>query len=330
MSLKVSDSDNPQIVEIAALAEVAVSTALRVLSGRSNVSVETTERVFEAHRQLTGGASQRYAISPSRQKRIIPPSQSASKQSDVARFAGVGAATVSRALRGDGLVSHEKLQRILRAARELNYVPDRGAQSLRGKGPGIVGVMIPSFEDSFMRYVEAIERVVRFRGSLLTLALSHHDENIIRNSFRDLVLREAEGLVLIHPEAIQPELLEEIKRSAVPVVWVSNVGSLYINSCSGFDQEASNRDQRKIAGADSRVRSPAEQEELDSPARAAALLTSALRSRSHQSAPKQSDVARLADVGAATVSRTLRGERGVSKEKVRRILEAARELNYVQ
>ncbi len=237
---------------------------------------------------------------------------------------------MSRALRGDGLVSEEKLQRILRAARELNYAPDRAAQSLRGTGAGLVGVIIPSFEEGFMRYVEAIERVVSFRGSLLTLALSKNDRSTIRHSVNDLALRKADGLVLVHPDAMDSELLEEIKHSVIPIVWVSDVGSTYVNPGSGLAQETPRRNQVKAADAEIGVRSPVEQEELDSPAYAAAVLTSALRSRSARNAPKQSDVARLADVGCTTVSRALRGDGGVSKEKVQRIVKAARELNYDQ
>ncbi|MCI8582977.1 MAG: LacI family DNA-binding transcriptional regulator [Dorea sp.] len=77
---------------------------------------------------------------------------------DVAKRAGVGIATVSRALNGTGYLSEESRTRIERAVKELNYIPNERARNLSRKRTGIIGVLIPDFQtpfyDAFIRQVE--------------------------------------------------------------------------------------------------------------------------------------------------------------------------------
>ena len=275
---KVAQED-PQIVEIAQLADVALSTALRVLGGKSNVSAATAKRVLDAHRQLSGGTSQHYAISSSRRKKIVQPAIGIAKQSDVARIANVGLATVSRALRGDGFVSKEKLERILTAARELNYVPNRAAQTLRGSDAGMVGLIIPSFEEPFMRFVETIEGVVSLQGALLTLTCSHSSEPNILKLARDLSVRKADGFVLVHPTPLGSELIKELRQCIVPIVWVNAVSSIYLNPSEGLEQESSVSSWTELVNGEALMHVSPKQEEPGLPSQAAAVLANVLRSR---------------------------------------------------
>jgi LacI family gluconate utilization system Gnt-I transcriptional repressor len=63
---------------------------------------------------------------------------------DVARLAGVGAITVSRALRDPSQVSEALRTSIDRAVRELNYVPNLSARALASIRTDVVGVLVPS------------------------------------------------------------------------------------------------------------------------------------------------------------------------------------------
>ncbi|GGB01224.1 transcriptional regulator [Brucella endophytica] len=66
------------------------------------------------------------------------------KLSDVAKAAGVSAATVSRALRNPDIVSEKVRERIERVIEELGYVPDPAASALASARTDVVGVLIPS------------------------------------------------------------------------------------------------------------------------------------------------------------------------------------------
>jgi DNA-binding LacI/PurR family transcriptional regulator len=64
---------------------------------------------------------------------------------DIAYRAGVSQATVSRALRGSGLVSAETRAKIAAIARELNYKVDKNASSLRRQRAETIALLL--FED---------------------------------------------------------------------------------------------------------------------------------------------------------------------------------------
>lgn len=76
----------------------------------------------------------------------------------VAKKAGVGAGTVSRALNGSGYVAEETKKKIMEVVEELGYKPNELAKNLLKNRSGIIGVMVPDLENPFfakmMRYFE--------------------------------------------------------------------------------------------------------------------------------------------------------------------------------
>ena len=67
---------------------------------------------------------------------------------DVAKHAGVSAASVSYVLNGINKVSDETKERILTAVKELNYEPNLTAVSLSKQKSNMIGVMFPLTDDS--------------------------------------------------------------------------------------------------------------------------------------------------------------------------------------
>lgn len=78
---------------------------------------------------------------------------------DVAREAGVGLGTASRALNGSGSVSIKSRDRVLEAAKKLNFVPNQMARNMRKQSTGCVALIIPTiyhtFFSKFAFYCEA-------------------------------------------------------------------------------------------------------------------------------------------------------------------------------
>src|SRR2546426_10920077 len=60
---------------------------------------------------------------------------------DVARRAGVSIASVSRVLNGQGSPRAETRERVMRAVRELSFVPDGAARALSNGLKEVVGVV---------------------------------------------------------------------------------------------------------------------------------------------------------------------------------------------
>jgi LacI family transcriptional regulator, gluconate utilization system Gnt-I transcriptional repressor len=95
---------------------------------------------------------------------------------DVARRAGVGESTVSRVLRNKGSVSQTTREKILKAAADLNYVPNRIAGTLASMTSKLVGVVIPSVGNTVVPEVLAgANQVLEDAGFQPVIGVSNYD-----------------------------------------------------------------------------------------------------------------------------------------------------------
>lgn len=135
---------------------------------------------------------------------------------DVAQRAGVGIATVSRALRGSGSVRAETRQRILRAAQELNFTPSRLGVSLAEGRHAANGIVFPSLTGPY--YAEVLlgyEEVASELGRSVII-LSTQGRRAVQDLVRDLAGR-VDGLVIFGRTAAY-EVVTELVASGKPTV----------------------------------------------------------------------------------------------------------------
>ncbi len=74
----------------------------------------------------------------------------------VAQRAGVTIGTVSHVINGTAPISKETTERVYAAIKELNYIPNVMAKSLRSKKNYTVGLMIPNLNNSFHSKVTSV------------------------------------------------------------------------------------------------------------------------------------------------------------------------------
>ncbi|RKN44023.1 LacI family DNA-binding transcriptional regulator [Streptomyces hoynatensis] len=95
---------------------------------------------------------------------------------DVARLAGVSAATVSRVTNGRGNVAPGLAERVRRAMAELDYRPNAAARKLRRSPGSLWAVVISDIGNAFFTsLVRGIEDVAQERGFSLVLCNSDED-----------------------------------------------------------------------------------------------------------------------------------------------------------
>lgn len=139
---------------------------------------------------------------------------------DVAAFAGVGIATVSRVLNGRANVADATRERVLEAIRVLDYRPSSVARNLSLKRTLVVGVVMP-----FLTEASQIERV---RGIVTALASSPYDLALFdvesadrqRRAFRLLAdAHRTDGLLVL--SLIPPgEEVRRLRIEGIPCVLV--------------------------------------------------------------------------------------------------------------
>jgi LacI family transcriptional regulator len=108
---------------------------------------------------------------------------------DVARRAGVSAATTSRVLSGNGIVSEELRLRVLSAAEELNYVPDGVARSMSRRRTLTLGLVVSDVTNPFFT---AVARGVEDTGQRhgYSVFLCNTDQEVEKERAYLLSLRE--------------------------------------------------------------------------------------------------------------------------------------------
>jgi LacI family transcriptional regulator len=123
---------------------------------------------------------------------------------DVAAAAGVGVATVSRVLSGTGSVSPRTRDRVLRAARELDYRPSALGRSLKLRRTGSIGLLIPDITDPYCAgLVAGVLDCARSLGEHVILDVSHDDGAREAEIVDRLVEQRVDGIIAmpIHADA---------------------------------------------------------------------------------------------------------------------------------
>lgn len=119
---------------------------------------------------------------------------------DIARHAQVHLSTVSCILngsRGSTRVSEETRQRVLEAARALDYTPNRVAQQLKNRRSQIVGLLVGGLENPFFaRMVSLCSEALERKGYDVVLAVRRSDEANDLHLLQALVSRQLDGILL--------------------------------------------------------------------------------------------------------------------------------------
>ena len=137
---------------------------------------------------------------------------------DVARFAGVSTATVSRCLNAPEQVQEKTRDKVLAAVAELGYSPNFSAQSLAAKRTNTIGAIIPTMDNAiFARGLQAVQEELGRVGATLLVASSSYRRDLEADQIRALVARGADGLLLIGHDR-DAEVYAFLDRRQVPVV----------------------------------------------------------------------------------------------------------------
>lgn len=113
---------------------------------------------------------------------------------DVARYAGVSQATVSRALRQDPRVSEKTRLHVEEVAKKLGYVPNAAGRALASGKTDRVGLLVTDLSNEFYhRIISPVAERVQQLGKELVLLLDSPDEKSIPHRVQALGL---EGVIL--------------------------------------------------------------------------------------------------------------------------------------
>jgi LacI family transcriptional regulator len=120
---------------------------------------------------------------------------------DVARQAEVSVASASRALNGHANVTPATRDRVLAAARALDYSPHPGARSLSTRRTGMIGVVLPDlFGEFFSELIRGIDHAVHAHGLHLLLTNMRGSADDAAAALRAMRGR-VDGLLVMSPQS---------------------------------------------------------------------------------------------------------------------------------
>lgn len=123
------------------------------------------------------------------------------KLRDVARHAGVSAATVSRAIAQPELVSSATLARVRSSAARLGYVPDGAARALASGRSMTVGAVVPTLDSAiFAKALQTMQITLSRHGYQLLVASHDYSAAAEAEAIRTLLSRGVDGLMLVGAE----------------------------------------------------------------------------------------------------------------------------------
>ena len=129
---------------------------------------------------------------------------------DVADAAGVSIRTAGRALRNDGPVKAQVAERVRAAARELKYVPNAAARSLRSRSSRIIGAVIGanSQTEAGQRRLALLESTLREQNFHILIGALPTGERALNTLLRDWAGIVEQVIFLGWNPAWNAELLE--------------------------------------------------------------------------------------------------------------------------
>lgn len=137
---------------------------------------------------------------------------------DVAAQAGVSLATASKALNGRSDVAESTRERVLRAARQLDFVPNELARSIAAKQTGTLGLLTHDLEGRFSLPILMGAEDTAGAGQL-SVFLCDSRGDAVREQYhlRALVSRRVDGLIVVGNDTDPRKSLG--RNLGVPVVY---------------------------------------------------------------------------------------------------------------
>ena len=160
------------------------------------------------------------------------------QMSDVAALAGVSTSTVSRALRMPDAVSDPLRARIDAAIDHLGYVPNIVAGGLAASRTRVIGVIVPSLNNSFFAAtIEAMDAAFAPKGYQIMLGNSGYSLEREADLLDSFLSWSPSAIVLTGRNHLR-RTLKRVANCDVPVVEMWEIGDHTLDTAIGFSHRA--------------------------------------------------------------------------------------------
>lgn len=142
---------------------------------------------------------------------------------DVARAAGTSTAVVSYVMNnGPRPVAAATRERVLAAAAELDYQPNRIARALRSRTTGVVGLILADASNPYFgALARHVEQALDKRGKLTLTGNAGYSPDRQEHLADKFLAAQVDGLIIVSADG-GADVATQVKRAGVPAVYVHN------------------------------------------------------------------------------------------------------------
>ena len=153
---------------------------------------------------------------------------------DVSEASGVSEMTVSRVLRGRGDVSKNTRERVLKAAKDLGYVPNKIAGALASQRVNLVAVIIPSMSNMvFPEVMMGINSVLENTDLQPVVGITDYRPEKEETVLYQMLSWRPAGIIIAGLEHSETARMM-LKNSGIPVVEIMDVDGNPIDGMVGI------------------------------------------------------------------------------------------------
>ncbi len=147
---------------------------------------------------------------------------------DISKLTGLSLATVSRVFNNSSLVSDKTKQKVLKAAKELDYQPNMMAAALRSGKSKIIGVIVPEINNHFFSgVINGIEKILSDQNYHIIISQSHESEALEKKALQSFMQLNVDGVLMsISKETTDFSLIQKIMGQKIPVVFFDRTPSI--------------------------------------------------------------------------------------------------------
>lgn len=160
---------------------------------------------------------------------------------DVSEASGVSEMTVSRVLRNRGDVSATTRERVLQAARELGYVPNKIAGALASQRVNLVGVIIPSLSNMvFPEVMTGISAILDNTGLQPVVGVTNYLPAREETVLYEMLSWRPSGVILAGLEHTAPARAM-LAQAGIPIVEIMDIDGPVVDSAVGISHRRAGR-----------------------------------------------------------------------------------------
>lgn len=138
---------------------------------------------------------------------------------DIAKALGISHSTVSRALTGSKNVNEKTKEEIFKAVKELNYIPNMSARSLKIDKAYNIGVFFSTIDNGtspfvFQTVINNVYRNIDKKYNVIVKGIDTYEKNTINPKNYD-------GILVVSQKVDDDDFIEEIMYEEIPIVVIN-------------------------------------------------------------------------------------------------------------